>query len=218
MRLLLFVAMVGASVGAAFGDAIITPAYEFNSISLSSDTPISLGFWFQTNQAVVITDLGYFDETGNGFGMPHEVGLFDSAGALLTFTTLSAGEADPMIGHFRYRTIAPIELPSGTWYVLAATTSGPTDEWGYGHSDDISGLSISPLISVPWNAAAFVYQSDNTLRFPTERYGYQLYSGPNMLLADPAMVPEPGGIALVVVGGIALGLCGFRIRNNQPCP
>jgi hypothetical protein len=207
--------MIGASLNAAFGDIIKLPAYEFNSISIASDSPLSLGFWFKTNQAVVITDLGYFDDGGDGFGVPHNVGLFDPSGALLAFTTLGAGTIDPLDGHFRYRPITPIELPGESWYVIAATTGGPTDAWGYGHPYDINGLSISPFISVPSHAASFVYQCGNTLRFPTEQFGYQIYSGPNMLLAAPADVPEPGTIALIVVGAIALGLCGFHNTGNH---
>jgi hypothetical protein len=174
-----------------------------------------LGVWFKTNEAVVITELGYFDNNGDGFGVPHEVGLFDSSGSLLAFTTLSAGNTDPLNGQFRYRPIAPIQLPSDTWYVIAATTGGPIDEWGYGHANVIDGLSISPLISVPSDAAVFVYQSGDTLLFPTERVGYQFYSGPNMLLAEAANVPEPGSIVLIISGAIVLGLSGFGQRRDQ---
>lgn len=198
--------MIGLSASVAFGSPIITPAYEFDSIAQASDTPLSLGFWFQTNQSVMVTSLGYFDDGGDGFGVSHRVGIFDPQGTLLFSTTLSAGTTDPLIGHFRYRSITPIELLPDTWYVIAATTGGPTDEWGYGNANGINGLTISPFISVPSNAAVFVYQSNNQLQFPTNQFGYQFYSGPNMLMDTP----EPCSLTLLLAVAMACGLRGFR--------
>jgi hypothetical protein len=215
MRSLLFFAVIAASVTSAFGSTITTSAYEFSSISVSSENrAYVLGFWFQTQAPVVITKLGYFDDSGNGFGVSHEVGLFGSSGALLTSTTLAAGTTDPLDGHFRYAAIQPIELPAGTSYLIAATSDGSTDPWGYGHPNDIAGLTISPLISVPSNAAVFV--DGNTLAFPTDRWGYQFYAGPNMQLTAAANVPEPGSLGLVLVGAIAIGFGGLRKLRNRP--
>jgi hypothetical protein len=197
---------MAAPVSTASGAAITTPAYEFDSLSLASDTLLSLGFWFRTNQQVVITHFGYFDEGCDGLETPHDVGVFDGSGALLAMTTINAGEAHPLDGHFRYRSIAPLELRPNTWYVIVATTGGPADQWGYGRSNDIHGLSVSPLISVPPLAGVFVYQSDDTLAFPTQQFGYQLYAGPNMLLAEAVTVPEPGSVALILAGAIAIAL------------
>ena len=209
MKLILLLAIIGAAGSAAFGNPIITPAYELDSIAQVSDTPLTLGFWFKTNQSVMVTSLGYFDDGDDGFGVPHQVGMFDPQGTLLFSTTLSAGTIDPLNGHFRYHSITPIELLPDTWYLIAATTGGPTDEWGYGKVNDINGINISPFIFVPSHAAVFVYQSNNQLQFPTQQFGYQFYSGPNMLL-DSESVPEPCSLTLMLVVAMAFGLRGFR--------
>ena len=210
IRLLVFFVMIAVSMSTAFGNSISAPAYDFDSISLTSDSPLSLGFWFKTNQTVLVTDLGYLDAGCPGFHGPHEVGIFDQFGVLLAMTMLSTGTVNQLDGHFRYAPITPIELPGNSWYVLAATTGGPADRWGYGHENDINGLSISPLISVSSQAAVFLYQTDNVLQFPTDHWGYQFYAGPNMKITDPAGVPEPGSVGLVLAGLVALGLCQVR--------
>ena len=66
-------------------------AYYFNTLPISHDSQLSLGFQFTTNNQITLTSLGYFDEWGKGFLTPHEVGIFNALGTLLTSTILSAG-------------------------------------------------------------------------------------------------------------------------------
>jgi hypothetical protein len=198
---------IGACTGPAYAAAIA--GYEFDSLPITSDTRLTLGFLFQTTQAVAVTDLGYFDFEGDGFATSHEVGIFGVDG-LLTSTTVGAGIADPLLGHFRYHSIAPVQLSADTLYLLAATTGGPADNWGYGPANLIAGLQVSPFIVIPSDGSAFVYQADDTLQFPTEHFGYQLYAGPNMLLADAQAVPEPASFALMGMGGIMLVFLALR--------
>ena len=202
---LCFLCFTAGGIVPAFATSI-TPGYEFDSVPIASDTQMTLGFWFQATQPVLVTDLGYFDYAGDGFTTAHETAIFDSQGILAASTLLDAGSADPLYDHFRYHSITPVELFANSWYVLAATTGGPADPWGYGTTSQITGLAISPFITILSDASRFKYQSDNTIQFPTDHYLYQLYAGPNMLIADPQAVPEPTSGALVGIGGVLTGL------------
>src|SRR5260221_8890567 len=210
-------------------------AYEFTlSDFVVFDSQLSLGFAFSTNQAVTVTRLGYFDAAptqhtgsqvpsqpgaGDGFVTPHEVGIFNSVGTLLTSTVLDAGTVDPLIGHFRYKSIAPITLAAGQSYTLAATTYGPYDPWAYGNgygpgnSSTIHGFTVDPAITIAPNAALFVYQGDNVLRDPGSHYNdYTLYAGPNFLAASG--VPELSTWLMMIIG--FGGVCMVRARRANP--
>lgn len=215
MKSILLLTMFGASV-TAFGNPL--PAYDFDSIQVSQDAPLSFGFWFETNQAVLVSDLGYFDAGGDGFGTPHQVGIFGTDTNLLVSTTLGQGTTGTLIGDFRYAAINPILLLPDTWYLIAATSGGPEDPWGYGLAGAIDGLSVSPLIRVPRHASAFLYKGDDTepndiLDFPVNRYsGYQLYAGPNLLL-EATSAPEPGALG-ILAGAFTLGFLALRKRRS----
>jgi hypothetical protein len=192
-------------------------AYSFQTALVASDFPLSLGFEFSTTEAVTIYAFGYYDEGGDGFLTPHEVGIFDSGGTLLASTLLSSGSGAPLIGDFRYQDITPLLLPAGESFTIAATSGGPADEWVYGTAGtSITGFVTDPAIQIAQDAGVFLYQDDNILRDPTNHYLYTLYGGPNFLL-DPAdaSVPEPGTGALFSLVVLAL-FAAARFRRRHP--
>jgi hypothetical protein len=188
---------------AALPGTAIASAYEFTSAPTSSDSQLSLGFAFSTNSAVTVTQLGYYDDGGNGFATQHGVGIFDSLGNLLTSTLLSSGTVDGLIGHFRYGAITPFTLAAGQTYTLAATTYGFADPWAYGEAGTtIAGFTVDPSISIAPNSALYTYQSDNILRDPTTHFSnYTIYAGPNFIAAN---VPEPGTLG-ILASALAIG-------------
>ena len=208
-RTVLAVAMA-ASVAIDISDAqAASGVYSFTSAPTASDRQLSLGFVFTTNSAVQVTQLGYYDDGGDGFLTPHTVGIFDSVGNLLTSVTLAAGTTDPLVGDFRYEAVAPITLAAGQTYTAAATTEGPSDPWAYGGPAQLTGFVVNPAITIPNDAAKFVYQSDNVLRDPTDHFSnYQVYAGPNFVISS---VPEPATWFLLIGG---LGFVGARLRRR----
>jgi hypothetical protein len=177
-------------------------AYSFQTAPVSYDDQLSLGFEFRTTQAVAVYALGYYDEGANGFSTPHEVGIFDSAGALLASAFLDSGTGDPLLGEFRYHNITPLYLPADQFFTIAATSGGPADGWAYGlEGTSITGFVTDPAIQISRHAGVFLYQSDDTLRDPSEHFGYTIYGGPNFLL-EP--VPEPG--TGILLGSVILAL------------
>ena len=194
-------------------------AYDFSSAPVSHDNPLSFGFQFSTNAAITVNSLGYFDEGQDGFLTPHEVGLFDASGKLLTSTLLSAGTVETLDGKFRYKDITPLALSAGQTFRIAATSYGAQDDWAYGnsggqHGARLSDFSVSPDIRIADDASRYLYQGDNVLRLPMGQAGYTLYSGPNFKgNFASASTPAPSAL-LTALFGIVPGMMLLRRRRK----
>jgi hypothetical protein len=198
-KLLLFAAtcLFGAQL------AVCDSMYSFSSVNQTfSDNPLTLGFVFTANSSFEVDSLGWFDATGEGFSSQHTVGLFDSAGTLLTSITLSAGTSDSISGGFRYHSIAPITLATGSEYTLAGTSGGPMDSWTI--NDFVNDFTVNSAFTIGQNAARFSYGTE--LVDPDSHFSdYLVYSGPN--LAGHELIsatPEPASFLLVALAGCTL--------------
>ncbi|HEY1214928.1 MAG TPA: DUF4082 domain-containing protein [Bryobacteraceae bacterium] len=198
-KLLLFAAtsLLGAQLAAC--DSL----YSFSSVNQTfSDKSVTLGFVFTANSSFEVDSLGWFDATGQGFSSEHTVGLFDSAGTLLTSVTLSAGTGDSSNGGFRYHSITPITLTAGNEYTLAGTSGGPMDSWTI--NDFVNNFTVNSAFTIGPNAARFSYGAE--LVDPDSHFSdYLVYSGPN--LAGQELIsatPEPASFLLVALAGCTL--------------
>lgn len=81
----------------------------------------TIGWQFSTNNALTVDALGYLDVDTNGLETTHQVGIWDSTGALLTSATVDAGTVDPVLSFFRYKSITPYLLPGGHTYTIGGT-------------------------------------------------------------------------------------------------
>jgi hypothetical protein len=181
----------------------VAAAVEFTDAFVAHDSQLSLGFVFTTNQEASVTALGYYDENKDGFLTNHEVGIFDSNGTLLVSAILEAGSGATLDGHYRYKTVTPINLAANETFVVVGTTYGFPDGWAFGSSSSLIGFVVDPRITVPSDAARFIYQNDNVLRVPTEHFGdFTIYGGPNFVLGNPVSgeVPEPATLTLTLAG------------------
>jgi hypothetical protein len=184
-----------------------TTLFTFTSAPTTHDSQLSFGYSFVPNLDISITSLGYFDATGTGLITSHNVGIFDSVGNPLASTTVASGTVDPLTGQFRYAAITPLTLAAGQTYIAAATNGGLSDAFMYGTTGTITGFSADPSVTLVNGNALFLYQGDNTLRFPTNSSGYVVYGGPNFQF--DVLVPEPGAAGLLIA---AFGLAVFRKR------
>jgi hypothetical protein len=103
------------------------------------------GFRFTIGGAdVTVTDLGFFDDDGDGLGEAHAVGIYAVASQLqVVSTTVPAGTEAPLDGAFRYVPIAaPVTLTADTTYVALAYRPTATDGVAYFVDD----LKVSPLV------------------------------------------------------------------------
>jgi hypothetical protein len=109
------------------------PAYSFPAQEpLSADDAKAYasgadGLEFVPWTDIEVTDLGYYDDGGDGLQREHTVGIFEkSSGQLVSDTVVIDGDSELEDG-FRYAAITPVVLKGGTTYVLAGSTSAPYD-------------------------------------------------------------------------------------------
>ncbi len=158
----------------------------------------SLGFEFETNRAITVGSLGFYDDSKNDLTQSHDVGIFDSTGNLLVSGTVVPGST--LVGWFRYVPVTATLLPAGQIFRIAAVTGSEKYTW------DPTGFATDPAITYlrdRWIAGS-------TLTFPTstDNLAGGGYFGPNF-----DTVPEPASVLLI--GSGLTGLALLRRRRRQ---
>ena len=120
-----------------------TPALDFSSLGTCFDYSqgtYSLGWSFSTTQNVSVSALGFYDDLKNGLSASHDVGIYNASNcALLAATTVTP--SDPLTGFFRYHNIAPVTLPAGGQYLIAAVTG--TEKYAV----SVTSLTVHPSVT-----------------------------------------------------------------------
>ena len=164
-----------------------------------SDT-YTIGYGFNVNSAVSVTEIGWYDVGGDGLGAAHDVGIWDGIGNLLFSTTVPSGSGTTLDDGFRYTSgslLLPFLLNPGD-YVIGGT--GATIMDGY-----VARATVTD------NDGRITYTTarlneGSALAFPDKVNSVDAggYFGPNMKV-DP--VPIPPAIWLFVSG--LLGIIGI---------
>ena len=179
----------------AFADTVGFTINNTTGLSLSNP-PFTLGFTFQVNSEIQVTQLGLFDDSQNGFVESHDLGLWDSGGNLLASGTMGSGTTGTLFGNFRYINIAPVNLTAGQTYAIGAVYVSGNDPLIFPSFAD--GFTSAPEITFNHDAWAV----GNTLEFPTlSNSSSPSYFGPNFQFND---VPEPGSMLLLGTGLIGI--------------
>jgi len=140
--------------------SVATYSQEVNAVSITAFTTdktySSIGLWvddvrvygwaFTTNAPVTITELGYFDSYQDGLQNSHDVGIWDSSGALLGWATVPSGTSAVLDGPFRFVPISPIALDADQTYIIGATIKGQFDD-NYLRKADATNLEFDPSIT-----------------------------------------------------------------------
>lgn len=148
------------------------------------------GWTFLVNTPIVLTDLGYYDEGGDGLTQNHPVGLWDNTGSLMASTTVtgacSLGETD-----FRYSAVSSLVLNPGIYYTVGALrTNGETIRY------NVSGVTTAPEVTyvIP------VFHLSPTLALPgTPANATSGIFGATFRFRS---LPEPGSLLLLSVAGL----------------
>ncbi len=147
------------------GFCVVTPSslqaapvitIETSPFDYDSNLGGTQGFKFTVTSDVIVESLGVYDAGSDGIANPAEVGLWHADGTLLAQTTVPQGTAGIVDGQFRFTTIAPLMLTTGTEYVIGAFLDG----------DLYSSFSTDPS----WNGFGGVGSIDSRFTILEDRY------------------------------------------------
>jgi hypothetical protein len=186
------------------------------STGITPTQNLTVGWEFTVNNPINVLSLGVLSK-GGSFNTQHEVGIFRvSDGALLTSTIVTNASVLDTPSSFRYQGVASTLLSAGETYRIGAlfTPGALTD----GYSVDCASFLSAGAITY----AGGRFLPSSVLSNPTSVDPNPLaksYFSTNFrfepVLATAA--PEPGTIALLVVGGAGLA-SRLRLRRRKLAP
>ena len=217
----------GGAAGVALAVGLATTAMAAGAPGWEFTTPgnsFTNGTWdfataFTVNSDVTLSGLGYYADpvTGNADGNPVAFYQCDTADCLSTGTLLASTTVTniyPELGHFRYVTIAPINLIAGDSYEVAGVSNSDNYTW------NDPGFAVNPALTfLTTSGQASRWQSLGTPSFLTGSGFLDLgsedgYWGPNVFLGAASFAtPEPSTWALMLLGFAGLGFAGYRSRK-----
>ena len=199
------IAVATLALAALAMSANAAPVIEFSTSTVNAIVggDGSVGWSFQTNQAITVTALNVFDPTGTG-----NVRLYDILGTVLASATLTTG--NPLTGSptpFYSASITPVSLAANTNYFIAQDTISGTTLLNY-----LTGtLTVDPAITYLGAVSAQGLGLN-----PVNDYFAQGFSpawfGPNFEIARTG-VPEP--VALSIFGAGLLTAGAMRRRRKS---
>lgn len=187
----------------ALGTALLSASSDANPAVIAdpfAPSQFSLGLlrtagWRLTVGAELsVTHLGVYDWQANGLEIDYPVGLWNSAGDLLTTTTVPGGLAATYVHGFRYVPTAPTILVPGETYTIGyfQNTLAGSDRAIY-----FDGFhQYDPLVSQSGDAV--INEGSPGLAMPDQLWvtGFQYWLGPSF---QYTIVPAPSAGALLVL-------------------
>ncbi len=203
MRLLIRVILLAVLVASASFLYAGTLGVTTSNDGVNANTGTwTLGYSFMVNSPITVTGLGVFDAGSDGLNVSHDVGLWDSSGNLLTWTTVPAGTVAPLNGYYRMEAISGVSLTAGSVYYVGSVNGIDNDGW----LQDPSTLIAAPEITYLSRQYEF---SNGSLVFPDlAGSGTTGYFGGNFEFGGSS-VPEPSSL-LMLGSGVLAAASAFR--------
>jgi hypothetical protein len=143
----------------------------------------TVGWAFELDRDVVVTDLGRYDRTQDGFSLGAEVALWDlDSHALLALSEVPATAAydSELIAEFRYGGVEPLALSPGQYAVTVQTYASTP-------SDYALGVPIETAPGVTWLEGR--HANGTAMTYPDQVSGgttdAALWFGANLLFVEP---------------------------------
>jgi hypothetical protein len=167
-----------------------------------ANAPVNLGLVFTANSNSAVNALGFYFQ--NDLTGPETVGLYNSAGALLSSTIVPLSNAQ--VDGYVFQTITPVALSAGNQYTVVAFVGN--NDWSY------SSIAPNQAAGVTYDYHNYLYSS--SLQFTTQTASAAggpggTYYGPNFTLQSTA-TPLPAGLPLFASG---LSVLGFFARLKK---
>jgi hypothetical protein len=169
-----------------------------------SDT---FGWGFSLSSPLLVTQLGVWDENGDGLGQSHLVTVWDSTGSPVAQVTVPSGTG-PETNGFRYVSIGSLTLAAGNYTIGAFYNAFGSDV----ASASASAISTAPGVTYAGSRsiAGNAFPPTDALALPNS------YFGPNFQFTSPTSAPETGStfcllfLSLIVLLG-ANRFCSLRL-------
>jgi hypothetical protein len=171
----------GADAPDATAPFIGEAAIAFGAASFDAYQDDVIGYRFSVGaDAIVVGQLGYYDEGGDGLGTTHQVAIYDATSqAMLVSAEIPAGELATLDDGFRYLAVAPVSLAPDHDYVILTYRATATDRVAY----EVSDLMVSPAIT--WDNNLGLDQAGG-LVFTDQQFSASTgWFGPGFKLARP---------------------------------
>jgi hypothetical protein len=158
---------------------IITPSQPPEMQNLSR----TIGWQFDVSASgAKVTGLGFYDDRKNGMGASHQVAIWNPSGELITMATVDG--RDSLRSWWRMCPIAPVTLPPGAGYRIAAITASELYTW------NPVGFSVGPNIRFVGDRYSMPHST--SLSYPSMSSGVTGWFGPNF-----EFKPIPGSTSCV---------------------
>jgi hypothetical protein len=183
VKFLLAIAALAATC-TAFAQGTSEAILDYTA-SISAYVDTTVGWTFQTTNALTVTELGCFTKVfdDNAAVSAIQVGLWDHNGSLLVSNSITAGSI--LFDQTRYESITPVSLDPGQTYHLGVYYSGGSI--GLDAAVEAFGDSVSTAAEVQLGASAVASAG---FASPQEVDGTSgsIYAGPNFrFLSQPKL-------------------------------
>ena len=166
------------------------------------------GWIFSVNTPITVTSLGVYDENSDGLSISHDVGIYrQSDQLLLGSTTVPSGTAGTLLDTFRFESVSPFALATGTYVIVMTMPQFNSD------LQVANATSFTTASEITYITSAF--DDGSALAFPNPAFNGAFAPGmfgANFTFSDSS-VPEPSTYSALGLGLTALLLLARRAKR-----